>query len=429
MKRWSSRLPDLPERPRLSAPAFSSGRIHLAVLMAVIGLMLLGAAAAPTIERVSPPAANPTPTVKVCHVCDEEMPEPESPLPSPTCDECAMGATRAANLATAIAGQRPAAATRPAGVEATQEAFRQSGTVTAILFWMNGCPDCHHVLDDILPRVQQDFDEAFRVQLVEVLSQEDVDYLFLVGAALGVPQEKVGVPFLIIGEHVLVGSTQVEAELPGLIARYLAAGGVQTMAPLVSGSLAAKPRPTASVEGYGLAMAVLVGAAVSLAYAGASLGGARLPLVRRQQADRLIPWLAALGLAVSLYLAYVEAASVQAACGPVGACNAVQSSAYARLFGVLPLGVLGALVYLLFLVASIIARSGPPRATAVAGLCILAVAFAGTAYSAYLTYVEVFVIRAVCLWCLASALTMSIILVLHLPAVHDWRERPGTASA
>jgi uncharacterized membrane protein len=343
-------------------------------------------------------------------VCEEEVEAKPSATVEAACSTCAL-----------------AAATHAAGVGATQEAFRQSGTVTAILFWMNGCPDCHHVLDDILPRVQQDFDEAFRVQLVEVLSQEDVDYLFLVGAALGVPQEEVGVPFLIIGEHVLVGSAQVAAELPGLIAQYLAAGGVQTMAPLVSGSLAAEPRPTASVEGYGLAMAVLVGAVVSLAYGSASLVGARLPLVRRPRADRMIPWLAALGLAISLYLAYVEAASVQAACGPVGACNAVQSSAYARLFGVLPLGVLGALVYLLFLVAWIIARSGPPRATAVAGLCILAVAFAGTAYSAYLTYVEVFVIRAVCLWCLASALTMSVILVLQVPALRQWLERPDTA--
>ena len=42
------------------------------------------------------------------------------------------------------------------------------------------------------------------------------------------------------------------------------------------------------------------------------------------------------------YLTYVETQLVQAVCGPVGDCNAVQSSSYARLFGVLPVGVLGA---------------------------------------------------------------------------------------
>lgn len=410
MKHWPSRPPGHPVRLRIGAPSSTSGRMHLAILVVVIGLSLLGAAAAPTIEWGPPTAANPTPTVKVCHMCEEEVAPTPTATAKAACSSCEL-----------------AASTRAVEIEATQRAFRQAGTVTAILFWMDGCPDCHRVLDTVLPRVQRDFEQVFSVQLVEVLSQEDVDYLFGIAAALGVPKEEVGVPFLILGEHVLIGSAQVAAELPGLIAHYLAEGGVQTVPPRISASVKTEPQPTVRAEGFGLALAVLLGAVASLAYAGASLAGARLPRVRAQRADRMIPWLAALGVVVSLYLAYVEVAFVQAACGPVGSCNTVQSSAYARLFGVLPLGVLGVLFYLSLLAAWGVARRGAGRTAEALRLYILAAAFAGTAYSAYLTYVEVFVIRAVCLWCLASAVTISIILVLQLSAVRAGSERPETA--
>ena len=78
------------------------------------------------------------------------------------------------------------------------------------------------------------------------------------------------------------------------------------------------------------------------------------------------PWLAALaivGLVAAAYLAYVETAAVTAVCGPVGDCNTVQQSAYARLFGVLPIGVLGLAGYAAILGAWLVARrpaSGPP---------------------------------------------------------------------
>ena len=58
-----------------------------------------------------------------------------------------------------------------------------------------------------------------------------------------------------------------------------------------------------------------------------------------------VPILALIGLSVSLYLSYVEVARVEAVCGPVGACNIVQTSVYASLLGI-PIAVLGALNYM-----------------------------------------------------------------------------------
>ncbi len=70
--------------------------------------------------------------------------------------------------------------------------------------------------------------------------------------------------------------------------------------------------------------------------------GKPLPDLKGWQ-DYAIPILTILGLGASIYLTYVEITHTRALCGPVGDCNAVQSSPYAKLFGLVPIGLVGAL--------------------------------------------------------------------------------------
>ena len=98
--------------------------------------------------------------------------------------------------------------------------------VRAVLFWMDGCPHCHEVINQVLPPLQQKYGDKLNIHLIEVKSQQDVDQLYQLGAALNVPKQNVGVPFLVIGDKVLVGSAQILGELPGLIEKHMAAGGV-----------------------------------------------------------------------------------------------------------------------------------------------------------------------------------------------------------
>ncbi len=135
-----------------------------------------------------------------------------------------------------------------------------------------------------------------------------------------------------------------------------------------------------------------------------------------------IPALAGVGLVVALYLSYVELTETPAVCGPVGDCNTVQQSPYARLFGILPVGVLGALGYLtIFSLWIVIRRArGPVRRSAT--LALWAVALMGTLFSIYLTFVEPFVIGATCAWCLTSAVVMTLLLwASAAPASLAWR--------
>ncbi len=132
--------------------------------------------------------------------------------------------------------------------------------------------------------------------------------------------------------------------------------------------------------------------------------------------DWAVPALTVIGCGVAAYLAYVETAQVSAVCGPVGDCNTVQASAYARLFGVLPIGVLGFVGYIAILAAWLARRFNHGRPADLAALALLGMTAFGTLFSFYLTILEPFVIGATCAWCLSSALITTLLLWLALPS-------------
>ncbi len=122
-----------------------------------------------------------------------------------------------------------------------------------------------------------------------------------------------------------------------------------------------------------------------------------------------------LGMLVAFYLTYVEVRSTKAVCGPVGDCNAVQSSKYARLWGVLPIGLLGLGGYVAMLIVWLVGKSKQPKIANLANLVFFGMALFGVIFSIYLTYLEPFVIKAVCMWCLSSAVIMTLILLNSIP--------------
>jgi uncharacterized membrane protein len=133
-----------------------------------------------------------------------------------------------------------------------------------------------------------------------------------------------------------------------------------------------------------------------------------------------VPLLALIGLGVALYLTYIETTQALAICGPVGDCNTVQSSSYSKLFGFFPVGLLGALGFAAMLAAWGWQRWRSDRLAKLAGPGLFGMALFGTVFSIYLTYLELFVIHAVCIWCLSSAVIMALLLLLTLPPATQW---------
>lgn len=109
--------------------------------------------------------------------------------------------------------------------------------------------------------------------------------------------------------------------------------------------------------------------------------------------------LAAAGLGIALYLAVVHYAGQPIVCTGIGDCEYVNSSEYADIGGV-PVAALGAGAY-----ATMLALAGYTlvRGSAIALSALWGVAAASFAFSLYLTYVELFVLEAICAWCVGSA--------------------------
>jgi uncharacterized membrane protein len=121
---------------------------------------------------------------------------------------------------------------------------------------------------------------------------------------------------------------------------------------------------------------------------------------------RLIAFFATLGIGVAAYIAIVEAGGGTPACLAGGSgCETVASSSYSHLAGV-NIAVFGIVGYALLLASAFFA-------TDLARFGGFAVALGGFGYSVFLTYLELFKIEAVCEWCIASAVLMTILFALN----------------
>jgi len=258
-----------------------------------------------------------------------------------------------------------------------------------------------------------------------VVTPADVEYLYQVAAGYGVPKEAVDLPLLIIGDKVLMVE-EIPARLADLVQGYLQTGGTDfprlpprpgtTITPAPATSTAdtdAGAPATVRSNGFTLAIVIMVGMAITLLHSliSYSIGNTfSLPA----WADWLIPALIVIGMGVAGYLSYVETKSVEAICGPVGDCNTVQSSRYAKLFDGLPIGILGLLGYLALLTAWL-ARKFMPNLEKPAAIGFWGMSFFAVIFSLYLTFLEPFVIKAVCIWCLTSAVIVTLLLLLGTP--------------
>lgn len=370
----------------------------------------------------------------------------------------------------------------------------ETAVVRAVLFYSRTCGHCHQVITEALPPLQEKYGDQLHIAGVDVGSEGGSQLFSAAIQRFNIPEEMRAVPMLIVGETVLLGSQEIPEKFPGLIEQHLEQGGcdwpdipalreqlaaaqakataapptVQPAAPataageaILATELPGNPQteemepsarqagavsdldPAAGGSGVlerlgrdplgnALAILVLIGMLTSVV---AVIIQWRKPLAL--QADEApsvwIPLLCIAGMLAAAYLAYVETTHTQAVCGPVGDCNTVQQSEYARLFGVLPIGVLGLAGYAAILAAWLTAKFGPRRYTRAALAALFGMTLFGVLFSIYLTFLEPFVIGATCAWCLTSAVIMTALLWVTLPAskaaLKEGRSRRRTAYA
>ncbi len=139
----------------------------------------------------------------------------------------------------------------------------------------------------------------------------------------------------------------------------------------------------------------------------------------RKWSEFVIPVLALLGIGISGYLTYTKLSNTTAVCLGLGECETVQNSPYSEIFGI-PIALLGLLAYAMILFLWWWGRS-PERANSdLVPVGIFGISLFGFLYSAYLTYLELFIIEAICPWCVASAIVMTAIMIIS--GVQAYRE-------
>jgi uncharacterized membrane protein/thiol-disulfide isomerase/thioredoxin len=338
-------------------------------------------------------------------------------------------------------------------------AYAHAPRVYAVLFFSPTCSHCHKVMTEDLPPLQEKYGEQLQVYAVDVSSQEGQALFDTTIVRYQIPDERLGVPMLVVGDTILVGSREIPQQFPSMIDSGLAGSGIDlpdipgldvaqltllvkaptsaddetpeplsTISPVVQESLQqeASNRPPfiqkffQDPAGNSLAVILLVGMVICIIWAVWSFLS-KSHIENTSWSQWAVPILALAGLFVAGYMTYIETTHTQAICGPIGNCNAVQQSPYAYVLGIIPVGVLGLVGYISILVTWILYRKGSARLQSFAAILCWGLIWFGVIFSLYLTFLEAFVIGATCAWCITSAMIMTVMLVATTgPVINAW---------
>jgi uncharacterized membrane protein/thiol-disulfide isomerase/thioredoxin len=342
--------------------------------------------------------------------------------------------------------------------------------VRAVLFFSPSCGHCHTVIQQVLPPIAEKYGEQLEILLINITTPEGRQLFQSAAEYFKELREIRGVPTLVVGEQVLIGSLEIPEQFPNIIEAGIHSGGIEW--PSIPGlaealppspdaedeaqeESSALPLETQSIEilnptpkvalasanepplilsadnstenplfiqrflqdpiGNSIAVVTLIGMLVSTIAVGYYF--VRTPDDNLQSLPRALSWpewaipvLCLAGLGVAGYMSYVEITQVEAICGPLGDCNTVQQSPYATLWGFLPVGILGMIGYLGIGASWFFYRFGPALIRNYFTLAMWGMALLGTLFSIYLTFLEPFVIGATCAWCITSAVLITMLL-------------------
>ena len=129
-----------------------------------------------------------------------------------------------------------------------------------------------------------------------------------------------------------------------------------------------------------------------------------------------------IGLLDSIYLTWLKLSGELAACGGIGDCESVNASIYSRIVvkgvGEIPIALMGVVSYLLIF-AFLRLELRDDAMGHWAPMVVFGLSLTGTLYSIYLTYIEIAVLRAICPYCVVSAIAILVIFVISVARM--WR--------
>jgi uncharacterized membrane protein len=142
----------------------------------------------------------------------------------------------------------------------------------------------------------------------------------------------------------------------------------------------------------------------------------------------MIAVLAMIGTFVALYLTLYKLGMIGTLTCAVGSCETVNTSRWARFLG-MPVAGWGVFFYLDVLIIAIIGIQPLVSHNPVVSWLLVVWTGIGVLFSAWLTYLELFRIHAICIWCVTSAvivLSIFALSVADLRQILRWRRSTAT---
>lgn len=147
------------------------------------------------------------------------------------------------------------------------------------------------------------------------------------------------------------------------------------------------------------------------------------------QVPKWIPWTLAIlsffGFADAAFLSAKHFQGTTPPCVIFSGCDVVTTSSYAVIAGI-PVALLGALFYFSVLVLSLVYAD---RRALTALKIVRAISLPGFLFSLYLIYLQLFVLHAVCIYCMASAVTSTTIFALAFFALRKKKENESPSTS
>jgi len=132
----------------------------------------------------------------------------------------------------------------------------------------------------------------------------------------------------------------------------------------------------------------------------------------------IVATLALAGIFISLYLTLYKIGVIGELSCSIGSCETVNTSKWSRFLG-LPVAAWGLLFYLDLFAIALIGMFPRFENERVISIVLVAETVVGVLFSAWLTYLELAVIHAICIWCVTSAVIVTVILVVSVFDLKD----------
>ena len=134
----------------------------------------------------------------------------------------------------------------------------------------------------------------------------------------------------------------------------------------------------------------------------------------------IVAALALAGIFISLYLTLYKIGVIGELTCSIGSCETVNTSKWSLFLG-LPVAAWGLLFYLDVFVIALVGTTARLEYESLISVLIVAEAGVGVLFSAWLTYLELAVIHAICIWCVTSATVVTLILIVSAADLRDMR--------